>query len=83
MRQIALEEYDVIIPPKIRNAFFCRRPEPFNFFYDSKTNNTKDKHSDVCSLYPTVMYYDPFHTLIKHINQLNIIQNGLDLFIVK
>ena len=59
MRTMTLEDYDVIIPPNIRNAFFGGRTKSFNLIYDFNANNTKGKYIDVCSLYPTVMYYDP------------------------
>jgi hypothetical protein len=60
MKNITLSEYDLIEPPKIRDSFFGGRTEPIKLLRDFKENNEKGKYIDVCSLYPTVMYYDKY-----------------------
>ena len=60
MKNITLTEYDLIEPPKIRDSFFGGRTEPFKLIYDFKEKQEKGRYIDVCSLYPTVMYYDRY-----------------------
>lgn len=60
MKSISLDEYDLVEPAKIREAFFGGRTEPFKLIYNFETFNHIGKYIDVCSLYPTVMYYDKF-----------------------
>jgi hypothetical protein len=60
MTSITLSEYDLIEPPKYRDAFYGGRTEPFKLIYDFQHFNQKGKYIDVCSLYPTVMYYDRY-----------------------
>ena len=62
MKNITLNEYDLIEPPKIRDSFFGGRTEPFKLIYDFKEKQEKGRYIDVCSLYPTVMYYDRYPT---------------------
>ena len=59
MRNVKLDEYDLVEPPKIRDdGFFGGRCEPVKLIYDFKHKEVKGKYIDVVSLYPTVMYYD-------------------------
>ena len=61
MRNVKLDEYDLVEPPKIRDdGFFGGRCEPVKLIYDFKHNEVKGKYIDVVSLYPTVMYYDRY-----------------------
>jgi len=61
MRNMKLDEYDLIKPPKIRDdGFFGGRCEPVKLIYDFKSKSVKGKYIDVVSLYPTVMYYDRY-----------------------
>jgi hypothetical protein len=61
MKQTSLSEYDLVEPPKVRDAFFGGRTEPFKLIKEfNAENNEKGKYIDICSLYPTVMYNDPY-----------------------
>ena len=60
MKNTTLTEYDLIESPKIRDSFFGGRTEPFKLIYDFKEKQEKGRYIDVCSLYPTVMYYDRY-----------------------
>ena len=61
MRNVKLDEYDLVEPPKIRDdGFFGGRCEPVKLIYDFKHKEVKGKYIDVVSLYPTVMYYDRY-----------------------
>jgi hypothetical protein len=62
MQKIALDEYDVVEPPKIRDCFYGGRCEPVKLIYDFKKKNQCGKYIDVVSLYPTVMYFDKYPT---------------------
>ena len=64
MKNTQLHDYDLIEPPKIRDSFFGGRTEPIKLLYDFKTKHEKGRYIDVCSLYPTVMYYDQYP--VKH-----------------
>ena len=58
MRNMKLDEYDLIEQPKIRDdGFFGGRCEPAKLMYGFKSKGVKGKYIDVVSLYPTVMYY--------------------------
>ena len=59
-KNVCLEEFDIVEPPKLRDAFFGGQTEPFKLIYNLKNLNQKGKYIDVCSLYPTVMCYDEF-----------------------
>ena len=59
MKNITLNEYDLVEPPKIRDdGFHGGRCEPVKLIQDFKSKSVKGKYIDVVSLYPTVMYYD-------------------------
>jgi len=61
MRNIKLDEYELVEPPKIRgDAFTGGRCEPIKLIYDFKNKSSKGKYIDVVSLYPSVMYYDKY-----------------------
>ena len=61
MKNIQLDEYDLVEPVKARDGFFGGRTEPFKLIYDFKSKaDVRGKYIDVVSLYPTVMYYDKF-----------------------
>ena len=60
MSIIPITEYDLVEPAKIRDAFFGGRTEPIKLIRDFEKFNEKGKYVDVCSLYPTVMFYDEF-----------------------
>jgi G:T-mismatch repair DNA endonuclease (very short patch repair protein) len=60
MKAVTLDEYDLVQPPKLREAFYGGRCEPIKLIQDFKNNNEKGKYIDVVSLYPTVMYYDRY-----------------------
>jgi hypothetical protein len=60
MTSITLSIYDLIEPPKYRDAFYGGRTELFKLIYDFQHCNQKGKYIDVCSLYPTVMYCDRY-----------------------
>jgi len=63
MKNITLNEYDLVEPPKIRqDGFHEGRCEPIKLIYDFKNKKVKRKYIDVVSLYPTVMYYDRYST---------------------
>jgi len=63
MKNITLNEYDLVEPPKIRqDGFHGGRCEPIKLIYDLKNKELKGKYIDVVSLYPTVMYYDRYPT---------------------
>jgi DNA polymerase type B, organellar and viral len=50
-----------ITPPlSLRDAFYGGRTEPIKLQKFFKANGTRGKYIDVCSLYPTVMYYDKY-----------------------
>ena len=84
MKNIKLDEYDLVEPPKIREDTFHRgRCEPIKLTYDFKSKDTRGKYIDVVSLYPSVMYYDRFPTghptkIAKPIQ--NTITAGLGLY---
>src|SRR5260221_60716 len=60
MYKINLSEDDLIEPPKIRDVFYGGRTEPTKLIYNFKKYNNKGRYIDICSLYPTVMYYDKY-----------------------
>ena len=60
MSKIKLNEDELIEPPKIRDCFYGGRTEPTKLIHNFKQNNQKGRYIDVCSLYPTVMYYDKY-----------------------
>ena len=62
MKNTSLDEYDLIEPPKLRDAYFGGRTEAFKLIYNFMNINPqiKGKYIDVCSLYPWVMYYCKF-----------------------
>jgi len=60
MRATAIDEYDLVETPKIRDCFYGGRCEPVKLIYDFQKNSTKGRYIDVVSLYPTVMYYDRY-----------------------
>jgi len=63
--KICIDEYDLVEPPFLRNAFFGGRTEPFKLIKDFEQSNEQGKYIDICSLYPTVMYYDNIHLDIQ------------------
>ena len=61
MKNTALDEYDLVEPPKIRECFYRGRCEPVKLIYDFKKKPGEcGKYIDVVSLYPTVMYNDRY-----------------------
>ena len=60
LKDVTLEEFDLVEPPKLRDAFYGGRCEPVKLIYDFKSKNEQGKYIDVVSLYPTVMYYDKY-----------------------
>jgi hypothetical protein len=61
MKNIKLDEYDLVEQPKFReDGFFGGRCEPVKLIYDFKEKDSKGKYIDVVSLYPTVMFYDKY-----------------------
>ena len=54
--------YNISITPplSLRDAFYGGRTEPFKLLKQFKDNGSRGKYIDVCSLYPTVMYYDRY-----------------------
>ena len=60
MKAVTLNEYDLVEPPKLREAFYGGRCEPIKLIHDFKDKDEKGKYIDVVSLYPTVMYYDRY-----------------------
>jgi len=44
----------------LRDAFYGGRTEPIKLLKNFKKTNETGKYIDVCSLYPTVMYYDEY-----------------------
>ena len=60
MKLINLNEFDLVEPVKLRDAFYGRRTEPFKLLKNFKKFNEAGKYIDVCSLYLTVMYYDEY-----------------------
>ena len=62
MTSIKLNNDDLVEPPKIRDCFYGGRTEPTKLIYNFKKHNQKGRYIDVCSLYPTVMYYDKYPT---------------------
>ena len=60
MKNIILDEVDLIEPPKLRDAFYGGRTEPIKLLKNFQKYNETGKYIDVCSLYPTVMYYDEY-----------------------
>ena len=60
MGKIILNQDDLVEPPKIRDCFYGGRTEPTKLIYNFEKNNQKGRYIDVCSLYPTVMYYDKY-----------------------
>lgn len=70
---------DFLDPLNPRDAFYGGRCEPTKLKYEMK-DNEKGRYIDVCSLYPTVNYFDIIQlvTLIKFIILRNMIRNGLD-----
>jgi len=62
MKSISVGEYDLIEPPKIRESFFGGRCEPIKLLYDAKPKGKKGRYIDICSLYPTVQFYDKYPT---------------------
>jgi len=62
MRNMKLDEFDLVEPPNIRDGFYGGRCEPVKLIYDSDDEKRRGKYIDVVSLYPTVMYYDRYPT---------------------
>ena len=60
LKSVTLEEFDLVEPPKLRDAFYGGRCEPVKLIYDFKNENEQGKYIDVVSLYPTVMFYDKY-----------------------
>ena len=60
MKQMTLDEYDLVEPPNIRDSFYGGRCEPIKLLHDFKSKGQKGRYIDVVSLYPTVMYYDKY-----------------------
>ena len=62
MRNMKLDEFDLVEPPNIRDGFYGGRCEPVKLIYDFDDEKRRGKYIDVVSLYPTVMYYDRYPT---------------------
>ena len=60
IKSIKLNEFDLVEPVKLRDAFYGGRTEPFKLLKNFKKFNEVGKYIDVCSLYPAVMYYDEY-----------------------
>jgi len=60
MKATNLNEYDLVEPPRLRDAFYGGRTEPIKLLKNFKKRNEKGNYIDVCSLYPTVMFYDEY-----------------------
>lgn len=60
MKSTKLTEYDLVEPPRLRDAFYGGRTEPIKLLKNFDKDNEAGKYIDVCSLYPTVMFYDEF-----------------------
>ena len=58
MRNVAVDEYDLVEPMNIRDSFYGGRCEPIKLMHNFI--NQKGRYIDVVSLYPTVMYYDKY-----------------------
>jgi len=59
IRNMKLDEFDLVEPPKIRDGFYGGRCEPVKLIYDFDNKERRGKYIDVVSLYPTVMYRYP------------------------
>jgi hypothetical protein len=60
MKSTHLNEHDLVEPPKLRDALYGGRTEPIKLLKNFKNSNEVGKYIDVCSLYPTVMFYNEY-----------------------